>query len=286
MKAQLVVVQGKPEGKVIPLAGPNFKIGRGETCHLRPNSERISREHAEFQLDPDGLSVRDLGSRNGTLVNGKAVPLGTICKLNNRDLVQIGPLTFAVAILSEPKVVATATVAPSSPPKARISPDDVSTEDIDSWLVGPSGGSTADLPTTVYAGETQTISAFPGKAKPAPALAPVPAPAPAQPSIAKIEAPQPDEAEDEPEDEDQEQDSIAELQDETYDRFDDEDESPAEDDDSEEIVEEFIDESNPFHAAKKAAQTATPVKAASQDTSDVAHDILRKLMQQRKASKS
>jgi hypothetical protein len=286
MKAQLVVVQGKPEGKVIPLAGPNFKIGRGETCHLRPNSERISREHAEFQLGPDGLNVRDLGSRNGTLVNGKAVPLGTICKLNNRDLVQIGPLTFAVAILSEPKVVATAAVAPSSPPKARISPDDVSTEDIDSWLVGPSGGSTADLPTTVYAGETQTISAFPGKAKPAPTLAPVPAPAPAQPSIAKIEAPQPDDAEDEPEDEDQEQDSIAELQDETYDRFDDEDESPAEDDDSEEIVEEFIDESNPFHAAKKAAQIATPVKAASQDTSDVAHDILRKLMQQRKASKS
>lgn len=292
MKAQLVVVQGKPEGKVIPLAGPNFKIGRGETCHLRPNSERISREHAEFQVSPDGLSVRDLGSRNGTLVNGKAVPLGTICKLNNRDLVQIGPLTFAVAILSEPKVVATTAVAPSPPPKAKISPDDVSTEDIDSWLVGPSGGSTADLPTTVYAGETQTISAFPGKAKPAPALAPVPAPAPAQPSIAKVETPRPDEDEDEleeeeAEEEELEQDSVAELQDETYDRFDeDDDESASEDDEAEEVVEDFVDESNPFHAAKKAAQVATPVKAASQDTSDVAHDILRKLMQQRKASKS
>lgn len=288
MKAQLVVVQGKPEGKVIPLAGPNFKIGRGESCHLRPNSERISREHAEFQLNADGLSIRDLGSRNGTLVNGKAVPLGTICKLSNRDLVQIGPLTFAVAILSEPKVVATASVAPVSPPKPKTSPDDISSEDIDSWLVGPSGGSTADLPTTVYAGETQTISAFPGKAKPAPALAPVPAPAPAQPSIAKVEMPQPDEDEDEPEDEEQDQESVAELQDETYDRFDDEDDDSAdEDEESEEISEEeFIDESNPFHAAKKAAQVATTVKAASQDTSDVAHDILRRLMQQRKASKS
>ena len=48
MKVQLVVVRGKPEGKVIPLVGPNFKIGRGETCHLRPNSEQVSREHAEF----------------------------------------------------------------------------------------------------------------------------------------------------------------------------------------------------------------------------------------------
>ena len=30
MKVQLIVVRGKPEGKVIPLAGSNFKIGRGE----------------------------------------------------------------------------------------------------------------------------------------------------------------------------------------------------------------------------------------------------------------
>jgi len=43
MKVQLIVVRGKPEGKVIPLAGPKFKIGRGETCHLRPNSEQVSR---------------------------------------------------------------------------------------------------------------------------------------------------------------------------------------------------------------------------------------------------
>ena len=51
MKVQLIVVQGKPEGKVIPLLGPVFKIGRGETCHLRPNSELVSREHAEFTID-------------------------------------------------------------------------------------------------------------------------------------------------------------------------------------------------------------------------------------------
>ena len=51
MKVQLIVVRGKPEGKVIPLAGPKFKIGRGETCHLRPNSEQVSREHAEFTLE-------------------------------------------------------------------------------------------------------------------------------------------------------------------------------------------------------------------------------------------
>ena len=90
MKVQLVVVRGKPEGKVIPLVGPNFKIGRGETCHLRPNSEQVSREHAEFTINDDSVIVRDLGSRNGTLVNGKA--LTAECRLKDRDLVQVGPL--------------------------------------------------------------------------------------------------------------------------------------------------------------------------------------------------
>ena len=73
MKVQLIVVQGKPEGKTIPLLVPRFKIGRGETCHLRPNSEQVSREHAEFVVGSEVVTVNDLGSRNGTLVNGRAI---------------------------------------------------------------------------------------------------------------------------------------------------------------------------------------------------------------------
>ena len=285
MKAQLVVVQGKPEGKVIPLVGPSFKIGRGESCHLRPNSDRVSREHAEFIQKPDGLSVRDLGSRNGTLVNGKAVPLGSICKLNDRDLVQVGPLTFAVAILSEAKVVAAApAVAPQPAAKAKISPDDVSTDDIDSWLVGAGGGSTADLPTNLYKGETQTITAFNGKPKVDPAVAPIPTPAPVQPSMVKEQAI----VEEDEEELEEEQETADEPKDEFYDRLD-SDEDDESDEESPSEVEELIDESNPFYAAKKAQsqQSANSAKKeSSQDTSDVAHDILRRLMQQRKAAKS
>ena len=109
MKVQLVVVQGKPEGKIIPLLGPVFKIGRGETCHLRPNSELVSREHAEFTVAADSVVVRDLGSRNGTLVNGKA--LTAPCQLKDRDLVQVGNLTFAVSIQGAPAVAAKAPTA-------------------------------------------------------------------------------------------------------------------------------------------------------------------------------
>ena len=134
MKVQLVVVRGKPEGKVIPLVGPNFKIGRGETCHLRPNSEQVSREHAEFTISGEAVVVRDLGSRNGTLVNGKALT-AEACRLKDRDLVQVGPLTFAVAILDARRGGRQGSaVARASKPT---SPDDVSGDDIDSWLVGP-----------------------------------------------------------------------------------------------------------------------------------------------------
>ncbi len=116
IKVQLVVVQGKPEGKVIPLAGPSFKIGRGEMCHLRPNSEHVSREHAVFTLSADSVHIRHLGHVSKTFVNGQALA-SDAHRLNDRDLVTIGPLTFAVCILPAP---------------------------IDSWLVGQDSPASVD----------------------------------------------------------------------------------------------------------------------------------------------
>jgi pSer/pThr/pTyr-binding forkhead associated (FHA) protein len=268
MKAQLVVVRGKPEGKVIPLAGQSFKIGRGETCHLRPNSEQVSREHAEFSIVGEVISVKDLGSRNGTLVNGKALTTEA-CQLKDRDLVQVGPLTFAVSIL-ETGVSSGKTPVPSrTGPKPSL--DDVSTEDIDSWLVGPNTPSTADLPTAVYGGDTITISAF----KDASA-----SPKPVTPPSASD-----DEYERQPDD--------LEESDESFDQED--DDENVDEDDAEAVAdapEEFIDESNPFYAAKKAQQLqakqgpAGPAKPKFNDTSDAAGDILRRLMERRRAEKS
>src|SRR4051794_12877483 len=101
MKVQLIVVQGKPEGKAIPLTTPRFKIGRGEGCNLRPSSDQVSREHSEFVVGPDSVVVRDLGSRNGTLVNGR--PINEPYTLKNGDLIQIGQLTFAISIQGAPE---------------------------------------------------------------------------------------------------------------------------------------------------------------------------------------
>ncbi|MGE3818288.1 MAG: FHA domain-containing protein [Isosphaeraceae bacterium] len=250
MKVQLIVVQGRPEGKVIPLAGPVFKIGRGETCHLRPNSEQVSREHAEFSITDDAVSVKDLGSRNGTLVNGKAIT--EVCPLNDRDLVQVGHLTFAVSIQG---ATATATAKkPAAPaPAAKGSPDEVSHDDIESWLVGDGDNPAPERPSGVYGGDTITIAAFKdGKSAKPETPAPIP-----------VEA----------------------ASDEQYERQDEEDEDAEDDSDepSEDMPEEFIDESNPFYVKKK--EPEGPVKPTYKDTSDAATDILRKMMERRRSDK-
>jgi predicted component of type VI protein secretion system len=283
MKVQLVVVRGKPEGKVIPLVGPNFKIGRGETCHLRPNSEQVSREHAEFTLEGNTVNVRDLGSRNGTLVNGKA--LTAEYRLKHGDLVQVGPLTFAVSISDAPAPAAKAAAAPpAAKAKAKASPDDVSGDEIDSWLLGEAAAA-AENP-TVYGGDTITITAF-KDSKSAPAK---PQP-PASASDDEYER-QAEEDEEPPVDDEAETADNLSAEGESEEEFGDQ----AEDEDGDEAeaeeeapVEEFMDESNPFYAAKKAQQQQAkqtgPAKPAFKDTSDAAGDILRRLMERRRANK-
>jgi hypothetical protein len=271
MKVQLIVVQGKPEGKSIPLLGPRFKIGRGETCHLRPNSELVSREHAEFVVDAETVSVSDLGSRNGTLVNGKA--LTGPC-----DLVQVGPLTFAVSIQGAPEpavakpVAGPAVVAAPAAKPSTAGLDDVSIDEIDSWLVSDNANPTPDRPSGVYGGDTITISAFKENVTNAAAAKPAPAaPAPAAP-------------EDNDEEYERLSDESAEAGDESDSDSDDDDDSDESDDAA---PEDMMDESNPFYVAKKKKpeEASGPAKPVYTDTSDAAKDILSKLLERRRNTK-
>jgi hypothetical protein len=183
-------------------------------------------------------------------------------------------LTFAVTILDAVKA-APKTVGSTGANKPSL--DDISTDDIDSWLVGPNAAASADQPTAVYGGDTITISAF----KDASASAAAP-PKPAAPPSASD-----DEYERQPDDEEPEEEE------EPFDQEDDDDETIGEDSavTVDEVPEEFMDESNPFYAAKKAQKLqakqgpAGPAKDAFKDTSDAAGDILRRLMERRRAEK-
>ena len=95
-QAELRVVSGKHSGSSIPLPTGKFLVGREEDCHLRPNSDLVSRHHCVFILDDYGLRLRDLGSTNGSFVNGERLQGSVI--LNTGDQVTIGKLEFEVAI--------------------------------------------------------------------------------------------------------------------------------------------------------------------------------------------
>src|SRR6266576_3095654 len=73
MKLKLIVLAGAKEGLEIPLKKDKFLIGRAKECALRAGSEAISRRHCAIIRRESGYTVRDLGSRNGTLVNDEKI---------------------------------------------------------------------------------------------------------------------------------------------------------------------------------------------------------------------
>jgi pSer/pThr/pTyr-binding forkhead associated (FHA) protein len=96
LEAELKVTSGKQAGKTISLPAGKFLVGREEDCHLRPNNDLISRHHCVFALDEYALRVRDLGSTNGTFVNGERIRSGVVLKTG--DQVSIGKLEFEVTV--------------------------------------------------------------------------------------------------------------------------------------------------------------------------------------------
>jgi FHA domain-containing protein len=67
-------------------------IGRGTECFLRINDELVSRRHARLLVTPTSVSFEDLGSRNGSRVNGTTV--SSPVELNIGDEVEIGTQIF------------------------------------------------------------------------------------------------------------------------------------------------------------------------------------------------
>ncbi len=71
-KAVLRGVSGAYFGKIIPIRG-RLVIGRGSECDLILDEAEMSRKHAVIENFGDGIYLRDLGSANGTFVNGVQV---------------------------------------------------------------------------------------------------------------------------------------------------------------------------------------------------------------------
>jgi len=96
MQVVLKVVGGKNDGREIKIAVPRFIIGRGDTAHLRPSSDLVSREHCEILVGDGKVILNDLKSRNGTFVNGKQLEDSHVAK--SGDSLRVGRLQFEIVI--------------------------------------------------------------------------------------------------------------------------------------------------------------------------------------------
>lgn len=103
-KFMLRGVSGAVFGKVFPVSGP-MAIGRAIECDIAVAAEEISRRHALVKPTSEGLAVEDLGSANGTFINGKRVQHGF---LNPGDELRLDAVRF---ILVAPGMEFAATAA-------------------------------------------------------------------------------------------------------------------------------------------------------------------------------
>src|SRR5215213_8349074 len=99
MQAVLVMFRSDGERRRFSMARDMTVVGRREDCDLRIPLGEVSRKHCRILRDGDSLKLEDLGSSNGTFLNGSRVQEAL---LSPGDTIQVGPVVFVVQVDGEP----------------------------------------------------------------------------------------------------------------------------------------------------------------------------------------
>ncbi len=83
----------------LELSEGEFAVGRNASCQLSLDDPLVSRRHALLLVGPDSVTVEDLGSRNGVVVNGERIPGRTLLRAGDR--IQIGSQEMILVAASE-----------------------------------------------------------------------------------------------------------------------------------------------------------------------------------------
>ena len=94
MDFQLVVLRGKSATTALKLGDGVTTAGRHDECQLRIKSSQVSRKHCQFFEKNGMLMVKDLGSSNGTFLNGKKIEGQRV--LEPGDELTVGPVKLRV----------------------------------------------------------------------------------------------------------------------------------------------------------------------------------------------
>ncbi|MFI5461694.1 MAG: FHA domain-containing protein, partial [Isosphaerales bacterium] len=99
MNYVLQVVRGRSTSTTLKLNDGVTSIGRHDDCVIRIKSSQVSRRHCEIFEVAGKLTIRDLGSSNGTFVNGKRVSGQQVLKPG--DEVTVGAVALRVAKIGQ-----------------------------------------------------------------------------------------------------------------------------------------------------------------------------------------
>jgi hypothetical protein len=156
-----------------------IKIGRLSSAHLVLDDERVSRIHSVIEVAPDGaVSIIDMGSAEGTFVNGKKVSRGA---LKPGDQITLGGMRLVVEG-PEPAAAAPAPPAPAAP----VAPAEKVSRAAAVPAPRPAPGRNGQTGQTGQAGHAPQAARAPA---PVPAPAPAPTPAATAPAAAPAPAP-------------------------------------------------------------------------------------------------
>ncbi len=86
-------------GRIVRLDGGECLFGRRLDCHVHIHDQRVSRRHARIRREGDALQLEDLGSSNGTYVNGRRIH--GAARLHHGDEVEIGASRYRVDLADE-----------------------------------------------------------------------------------------------------------------------------------------------------------------------------------------
>lgn len=137
LKMFLTGVSTSVLGKEVEVKG-SVIIGRDEKSGFVIDEDGVSGSHAKLELDGNTLKVTDLGSTNGTSVNGKKIPPNQAIKLKNNDSIKFDIIEFRVKDATPKKTM----VREAAPPKKTVARDtlDISGKAKIKILSGPAHG--------------------------------------------------------------------------------------------------------------------------------------------------
>ncbi len=93
--AKLVITKGPDAGRSATIDQPTFVIGTGQSADVRLGDPAVSREHVRVSLLPNGVRIRDDGSKNGTWLGGVRV---REVLLSSDASIVVGGTTIAITI--------------------------------------------------------------------------------------------------------------------------------------------------------------------------------------------